>query len=781
MVVVSAKKNSQDSAFHHSRFEQSPKKQNKSFFSRAYSCISQKSIQVKDSVATVVKKTCNLVNNFGKINTAATVAYTTAVAASPFSGGLSLLAIPTTGICATAANYCAGHLKSAAVHAAITAVSLPIIATLVPFAGVSVKRDQEDQKAAFSDPNDFQFTSPFEGLSTAAKFGNLKKFEPLLKIRQIITKQELENFNFLLFQAAENGHLDVVKYIIENFDIDLSSQDSYGNTALMLATQHGKLDVVKHLVTHPKIDLSAKKQAILAINYWDDSNYPILEFLIQEPGVYLSLHQSERNELLKELLLDRKFETVLALASQAGLVLAEDLSFQDKNGHTILMEAIKSSRLDIVQFLVKFPGTDLSLQDEGGRTPLLLSMDVFTSSNEIRMYLATHTKADLSDRDNNGRSLLQAATCETPYLPLIETLLKLPQSKNQFYTLHGYSPLICIKSKSLSYTPIQALGWQRVEKITRQRPNLFSPIERKYEKWFRGWKEISHILEIGGDVSISDQDQFSLEGSLDRFYYAGRLADSLHEFSKQSIGMLSLQKQETVQKVEEALEKYSNHRWYTPGQIFNRWKAGKLVILPAGYYWHQTLSAGHATGILIYKNWLITSDLSGDSRAQGAYQVFRLEKDKLTSDFIGTILRTEDEKSDEDYYDLIEKIKGELARPKGDLEKQLEKMIQPLQKMGNCAWAHLEASLQAGLVITALDYIPSPYTKEQVQSIINQQHLLYRELEEFHQKRRTKEHHKMLTRLQPDPSWKIASKAVAQIKEIWKRYGLPRIPVAVID
>ena len=51
-----------------------------------------------------------------------------------------------------------------------------------------------------------------------------------------------------LFWAAENGHEEVVRILLERRDIDIEAADELGRTALCVAAQNGHARVVRTLV-----------------------------------------------------------------------------------------------------------------------------------------------------------------------------------------------------------------------------------------------------------------------------------------------------------------------------------------------------------------------------------------------------------------------------------------------------------------------------------------------------------------------------------------------------
>merc|ERR1712048_832419 len=56
--------------------------------------------------------------------------------------------------------------------------------------------------------------------------------------------------------AVSHGRLDMVELLVEA-SADLNIRDEDGSTALMCAAEHGHMEIVKHLLQHPDINISA--------------------------------------------------------------------------------------------------------------------------------------------------------------------------------------------------------------------------------------------------------------------------------------------------------------------------------------------------------------------------------------------------------------------------------------------------------------------------------------------------------------------------------------------
>jgi len=58
--------------------------------------------------------------------------------------------------------------------------------------------------------------------------------------------------------AAENGHLEIVKVLVEEGGTDVESKDKSQRTPLSLAAENGRLEVVKFLVEKGGADVESK-------------------------------------------------------------------------------------------------------------------------------------------------------------------------------------------------------------------------------------------------------------------------------------------------------------------------------------------------------------------------------------------------------------------------------------------------------------------------------------------------------------------------------------------
>ncbi|MDR3001909.1 MAG: ankyrin repeat domain-containing protein [Fibromonadaceae bacterium] len=175
-----------------------------------------------------------------------------------------------------------------------------------------------------------------------------------------------------IFEAAEKGTIEDLKYFLEEKGVDVNTQDEYGQTALHVAVSNESLEVVKFLVSK-------------------GSNVNMEEADGKTP---LHLAATYNNNV----------EVAKILISNGAKVNATN-----KWGYTPLHNAATGESIELVRFLVLEGKADVEARDEqNGGTPLrtLVSNG---KSIEIIKFLVSEGKANVNAKDNGGTAPLQAA------------------------------------------------------------------------------------------------------------------------------------------------------------------------------------------------------------------------------------------------------------------------------------------------------------------------------------------------------------------------------------
>ena len=121
-------------------------------------------------------------------------------------------------------------------------------------------------------------------LSFASQNGHLDTLKYLIEEFNC----EIDNIYFshktLLHYACENGYLDIVKYLIEECHANIKVGDKCGNTPLHLATQFGHFSIIKYLVEecHCEVEVKAKEGST-PLHYACANGYlDIVKYFIEE-------------------------------------------------------------------------------------------------------------------------------------------------------------------------------------------------------------------------------------------------------------------------------------------------------------------------------------------------------------------------------------------------------------------------------------------------------------------------------------------------------------------
>ncbi|KAI0856303.1 ankyrin repeat-containing domain protein [Xylaria cubensis] len=187
-------------------------------------------------------------------------------------------------------------------------------------------------------------------------------------VRLLANKANNEDREWALLSASENGHSEVVEFLLASNDIDPDVQNEVGETSLFLAAWAGHIGVVKSLLQTMRVDINTATH----------------------PRRYtpLIIATAEGHEMVAKLLLERGAKpeltdhakrTVLFYAATEGrkqvlkLLIADkrvDFDSRDHYGSTPLSAAVRRGHDVVVNLLLAAGGVDICSQDKFGRTPL---------------------------------------------------------------------------------------------------------------------------------------------------------------------------------------------------------------------------------------------------------------------------------------------------------------------------------------------------------------------------------------------------------------------------
>ncbi|XP_076901024.1 uncharacterized protein LOC143555344 [Bidens hawaiensis] len=196
----------------------------------------------------------------------------------------------------------------------------------------------------------------------AARGGSLEILKQFLdECDDVLMFRDLQG-NTLLHSASRRGQTEVVKYLLESYDI-VNSTDSQGNTALHDAAYNGHLHVVKLLI-------SSSPSLITSTNNYGDTFLHTAVAGFRTPGFR---RVDQQVDLMKHLV-------------SGKIVNFEDIvNIKNNDGRTALHIAIfENIHSDLVELLMTVRYIDLNIRDVDQMTPLdILKQQPVSASSEI--------------------------------------------------------------------------------------------------------------------------------------------------------------------------------------------------------------------------------------------------------------------------------------------------------------------------------------------------------------------------------------------------------------
>ena len=309
--------------------------------------------------------------------------------------------------------------------------------------------------------------------------------------------------NTSMHHAACNGHLTVVKYFNQQQNCDLNYTNNMGQMAIHLASFNGKIDVVQYLVEESAIDL---------MNEDDDGSTPLVAAAMPQDsqgntplhfaviGAQLEIVKFYINNLINDLGLDPNTPnnigaTPLHLACLAGsLQMVKlfgecdicDFSVKDSNDGTLLHYVSWQSgdAAELIMYLVRDKNCDPAISDINGNTCLHLASQ--NGTLEIVQLLVCEFDCDPNCMNAQGNTPLQLASKDA----IIDFFLQLSNRNED----HNVLPLFNPKVDFLKQLVPSGTGPEKVSQLPIFRAiKLDNPDQVNY-----------HILDMGCSLIATD-------------------------------------------------------------------------------------------------------------------------------------------------------------------------------------------------------------------------------------------------------------------------------------
>lgn len=211
-------------------------------------------------------------------------------------------------------------------------------------------------------------------LHSAARAGNVAVVKEILvgageaELKDLVSRQN-QSGETALYVAAEYGYVDLVKEMIEYYDLaDAGIKARNGFDAFHIAAKQGDLDVLKVLMeAHPGLTMTVDVSNTTALHTAAMQGHGEIVNLLLEAGSSLAtIARSNGKTALHSAARNGHLEVVKALLHREPSLATRT----DKKGQTALHMAVKGQNLEVVEELIKADPSTINMVDTKGNTTL---------------------------------------------------------------------------------------------------------------------------------------------------------------------------------------------------------------------------------------------------------------------------------------------------------------------------------------------------------------------------------------------------------------------------
>jgi ankyrin repeat protein len=257
----------------------------------------------------------------------------------------------------------------------------------------------------------------------AVKRGNLSEIKALLEPKDSHSVI-WDNGNTPLLQAAACGHLEVVRWLLQEGHSYLDEKDSMGLTALLHAASCGHLEVLKWLLTEAGSQATEKDHFGYTVLLWAACRgyLEVVQWLLRKEGQNHPISQitEENNDGKTALLIAANggyLDMLQWLLAHGGSKITE----RNQEGRTALLLAAQKGYLPVVQWLVEKGGSRLLEKDQENKTALLLAAQA--GYLEVVQWLLGKNASQISQKDKTAKTALLLAA-QKGHAEMVQWLLE---------------------------------------------------------------------------------------------------------------------------------------------------------------------------------------------------------------------------------------------------------------------------------------------------------------------------------------------------------------------
>ena len=174
-----------------------------------------------------------------------------------------------------------------------------------------------------------------------------------------------------LITSSANGHLDIVKLLLNVNEIKVNRPDSFGATAIYMASQNNHVDVVEVLLSHSDLDINkiigSGSSALYIAS--QKGHVEVVRLLLSNSDLDVNKAMGSGVSVLYIASQQGHVEVVRLLISKSDI----DINKANDKGATALMIASALGHLEVVRLLLSKSDIDINKAMDGGATPLFIA------------------------------------------------------------------------------------------------------------------------------------------------------------------------------------------------------------------------------------------------------------------------------------------------------------------------------------------------------------------------------------------------------------------------
>ena len=253
---------------------------------------------------------------------------------------------------------------------------------------------------------DFISKDGFTALSTAAHNGFI---DPVIYLCEKEADKTIKTNQFgrnCLLLACEKGHIDIVDYLIEEYNMGLTSYDNNGNNAIHVATLCNQVNLLIYLLSKNYNETFTNSNSDTCLHL--ASTYGFLDIVmlllsLPSSNIIINWRNNQQRTPLFCAALNNSFEVVQYLC-QSGA----NINIPDKDGFTPVSIASSKNNYEVVKYLCEL-GAEKSIKEKNnGRNCLLLACQ--EGHLNIVKYLIEVQHMKFKNSDKEGNNMLHIAT-----------------------------------------------------------------------------------------------------------------------------------------------------------------------------------------------------------------------------------------------------------------------------------------------------------------------------------------------------------------------------------